>query len=50
MSNVHACGRLLPAAGQFAAEQIHQQPVKEAAAAPTPVLAITPTARKPTLA
>ena len=38
MSNVHACGRLLPAVGQFAAEQIHRQPVREAAVAPTPVL------------
>jgi hypothetical protein len=38
MSNVHACERLLPTVGQFAAEQIHQQPVREAAVAPTPVL------------
>jgi hypothetical protein len=37
MNNVHACERLLPVVGQFAAEQIHQQPVREAAAA-TPVL------------
>jgi len=38
VSNVHACERLLPADGQFAAEQIPQQPVREAAAAATPVL------------
>jgi hypothetical protein len=38
MSNVHACERLLSVIGQFAAEQIHQQPVREAAVAATPVL------------
>ena len=38
MSNVHACERLLPVVGQFATEQIHQQPVREAAVAATPVL------------
>ena len=38
MSNVYACERLLPVVAQFAAEQIHQQPVREAAVAPTPVL------------
>lgn len=36
MSEVHACERLLPVVGQFAAEQIHQQPVREAAVAPRP--------------
>jgi hypothetical protein len=38
MSNVYACERLLPVVAQFAAEQIHQQPVREAAVAPMPVL------------
>jgi len=38
MSNVHACERLLSVIVQFAAEQIHQQPVREAAVAATPVL------------
>jgi hypothetical protein len=33
-----SCERLTPVVGQFAAEQIHQQPVREAAVAPTPVL------------
>ena len=38
MGNVHACERLLPVVGQFAAEHIHQQPVREVAVAPTSVL------------
>jgi hypothetical protein len=50
MTNVYACERLLPVAVQFAADQIHQQPARDTAAALRPHCRITPTARKPTLA